>query len=86
MLSHSLDHETPPHQGGVCLSGKGAAMCMNGSGEMLNGIDVTGVIASVERYDGGAALVVLSTGVCVVVSATHEPVPGDSIVEGELSI
>ncbi|EKB22381.1 hypothetical protein HMPREF1170_02643 [Aeromonas veronii AMC35] len=61
-------------------------MRMNGSGEMVNGIDVTGVIASVERYDGGAALVVLSTGVCVVVSATHEPVPGDSIVEGELSI
>ncbi|MGL6003612.1 hypothetical protein [Aeromonas sobria] len=53
---------------------------------MINGIDVTGVIASVERYDGGTALVVLSTGVCVVVSATHEPVPGDSIVEGELSI
>lgn len=86
MLSRSLDHEPPPHQGGVCLSGKGAAMRMNGSGEMVNGIDVTGVIASVERYDGGAALVVLSTGVCVVVSATHEPVPGDSIVEGELSI
>ncbi|MFB2863072.1 hypothetical protein ACE1BR_05340 [Aeromonas sp. MdU4] len=53
---------------------------------MVNGIDVTGVIASVERYDGGSALVVLSSGVCVVVAATHEPVPGDTIVEGELSL
>ncbi|HDO1314688.1 TPA: hypothetical protein P2Q95_000455 [Aeromonas veronii] len=61
-------------------------MRMNWSGGLANGIDVTGVIASVEHYDGGNAVVVLSSGVCVVVSATHEPVPGDTIVEGELSL
>ncbi|MBV7439674.1 hypothetical protein [Aeromonas sp. sif2416] len=61
-------------------------MQMNWSSEVINGIDVTGVIASVEHYDGGAALVVLSSGVSVVVPATHKPVPGDTIVEGELSL
>ncbi|MFB2866294.1 hypothetical protein [Aeromonas sp. MdU4] len=56
------------------------------SGEVVSGIDMTGVITRVEQYDGDEALVVLSSGVSVVVSATHEPVPGDTIVEGELSI
>lgn len=87
MLFSSKDHETPPYQGGVCLSGEGrTVMRMNWGGGMVNGIDVTGVIACVEHYDGGKALVVLSSGVCVVVAATHEPVPGDTIVEGELSL
>ncbi|MDF2414501.1 hypothetical protein GWQ22_13885 [Aeromonas sp. 1HA1] len=61
-------------------------MQMNWSSEVINGIDVTGVIASVEHYGGGEALVVLSSGVSVVVPATHKPVPGDTIVEGELSL
>lgn len=61
-------------------------MQMNWSSEVINGIDVTGVIASVEHYDGDEALVVLSSGVSVVVPATHKPVPGDTIVEGELSL
>ncbi len=38
-------------------------MQMNWSSEVINGIDVTGVIASVEHYDGGEVLVVLSSGV-----------------------
>ncbi|WP_374868413.1 hypothetical protein [Aeromonas sp. MdU4] len=77
----------PRHiKAGFVFLERGETMRMNGSGEMVNGIDVTGVIASVERYDGGSALVVLSSGVCVVVAATHEPVPGDTIVEGELSL
>ncbi|MGE6283602.1 hypothetical protein ACLHZ9_00975 [Aeromonas media] len=53
---------------------------------MVNGITVTGVISNVVEYDGSHALVVLNTGVSVVVPATHEPVPGDAIVEGELSL
>lgn len=88
-MTHSSNsiHETPPYHGGVCLSGEGGnVMRMNWSGGLVSGIDVTGVIACVEHYDGGKALVVLSSGVCVVVSATHEPVPGDTIVEGELSL
>ncbi len=61
-------------------------MQMNWSSEVVSGIDVTGVITRVEHYDGSEALVVLSSGVSVVVSAAHEPVPGDTIVEGELSL
>ncbi|MGL6501810.1 hypothetical protein ACSZOA_05310 [Aeromonas caviae] len=59
---------------------------MNWSSEVVSGIDVTGVITRVEHYDGSEALVVLSSGVSVVVSAAYEPVPGDTIVEGELSL
>jgi len=61
-------------------------MQMNWSSEVVSGIDVTGVITRVEHYDGSEALVVLSSGVSVVVPAAHEPVPGDTIVEGELSL
>ncbi|MDO2946946.1 hypothetical protein M8828_01305 [Aeromonas simiae] len=53
---------------------------------MGNGITVTGVVTQVREYDGSQALVTLNTGVSVVVPATHEPVPGDAIVEGELSL
>ncbi|MGY3856125.1 hypothetical protein [Aeromonas intestinalis] len=59
---------------------------MNWSGDVVNGIDVTGVIIRVEHYDGSEALVVLSSGISVVVPAAHKPAPGDSIVEGELSL
>ncbi|TNJ17304.1 hypothetical protein CF112_19620 [Aeromonas hydrophila] len=61
-------------------------MSMHWSDAVVNGITVTGVITNVVKYDGSHALVVLNTGVSVVVPATHEPVPGDAIVEGELSI
>ncbi|WP_043129241.1 hypothetical protein [Aeromonas media] len=61
-------------------------MQMNWSSEVESGIDVTGVITCVERYDGAEAVVVLSSGVSVVVAAAHKPVPGDIIVEGELSL
>ncbi len=59
---------------------------MHWSDAVVNGITVTGVISNVVEYDGIHALVVLNTGVSVVVPATHEPVPGDAIVEGELSL
>ncbi|WP_257621300.1 hypothetical protein [Aeromonas hydrophila] len=59
---------------------------MNWNSEVVSGIDVTGVISRVEHYDGAEAVVVLSSGVSVVVVAAHKPVPGDTIVEGELSI
>ncbi len=59
---------------------------MHWSDAVVNGITVTGVITNVVKYDGSHALVVLNTGVSVVVPVTHEPVPGDAIVEGELSI
>ena len=59
---------------------------MHWSDAVVNGITVTGVITNVVKYDGSHALVVLNTGVSVVVPATHEPVPGDAIVEGELSL
>lgn len=61
-------------------------MQMNWSSEVVSGIDVTGFITRVEHYDGREALVVLSSGVSVVVPAAHEPAPGDTIVEGELSL
>ena len=59
---------------------------MRWSDAVINGITVTGVVTHVREYDGSQALVTLNTGVSVVVPATHEPVPGDAIVEGELSI
>lgn len=59
---------------------------MNWNSEVVSGIDVTGVITHVEHYDGAEAVVVLSSGVSVVVGAAHKPVPGDTIVEGELSL
>lgn len=59
---------------------------MRWSDAVVNGITVTGVITHVKEYDGSHALVVLNTGVCVVVPATHQPVPGDTVVEGELSL
>lgn len=59
---------------------------MHWSDAVVNGITVIGVITQVREYDGSQALVTLNTGVSVVVPATHEPVPGDAIVEGELSI
>ena len=46
----------------------------------------TGVVRCVLSHDEGTALVLLNNGVSVVVPATHEPVPGDAIVEGELSL
>lgn len=61
-------------------------MLMNWSSEVESGIDVTGVITCVEHYDGAEAVVVLSSGVSVVVATDHKPVPGDTIVEGELSL
>lgn len=59
---------------------------MHWSDAVVNGVTVTGVITNVVKYDGRHALVVLNTGVSFVVPATHEPVPGDTIVEGELSL
>lgn len=59
---------------------------MNWNSEVVSGIDVTGVITHVEHYDGAEAVVVLSSGVSVVVAAVHKPLPGDTIVEGELTI
>ncbi len=59
---------------------------MHWSDAVVNGVTVTGVITHVREYDGSQALVTLNTGVSVVVPATHEPVPGDAIVEGELSL
>lgn len=59
---------------------------MRWSDAVINGITVTGVVTQVREYDGSQALVILNTGVSVVVPATHEPVPGDTIVEGELSL
>ena len=59
---------------------------MRWSDAVINGITVTGVVTHVREYDGSLALVTLNTGVSVLVPATHEPVPGDAIVEGELSL
>ena len=59
---------------------------MRWSAAVINGITVTGVVTHVREYDGSLALVTLNTGVSVLVPATHEPVPGDAIVEGELSL
>ncbi|MCE9955596.1 hypothetical protein [Aeromonas rivipollensis] len=59
---------------------------MHWSDAVVNGVTVTGVITHIEEYDGSHASVVLNTGVSVVVPATHEPVLGDTIVEGELSL
>lgn len=59
---------------------------MRWSDAVVNGVTVTGVITQVKEYDGSHALVVLNTGVSVVVPATHQPVPGDTVVEGELSL
>ncbi|HDZ8980364.1 TPA: hypothetical protein RUY06_002261 [Aeromonas veronii] len=61
-------------------------MSMHWSDAVVNGVTVTGVITHVKAYDGSHALVVLNTGVSVVVPATHQPVPGDTVVEGELSL
>ncbi|MFB2830648.1 hypothetical protein ACE1BS_13720 [Aeromonas jandaei] len=61
-------------------------MQLSWNNDVVNGIDVTGVITRVEHYDGIEALVVLSSGVSVVVPAAHKPSPGDTIVEGELSL
>ncbi|MEA9426275.1 hypothetical protein VCX68_06915 [Aeromonas caviae] len=58
---------------------------MDWSDAVVNGITVTGVVTQV-RYDGSQALVTLNTGVSVLVPATHEHAPGDTIVEGELSL
>ncbi len=59
---------------------------MDWSDAVVNGVTVTGVVTHVREYDGSQALVTLNTGVSVVVPATHEPVPGDAIVEGELTL
>lgn len=59
---------------------------MHWSDAVVNGVTVTGVITHVKEYDSSHALVVLNTGVSVVVPATHQPVPGDTVVEGELSL
>lgn len=59
---------------------------MHWSDAVVNGVTVTGVITQVREYDGSQALVILNTGVSVVVPVTHEPAPGDAIVEGELSL
>lgn len=59
---------------------------MHWSDAVVNGVTVTGVITHVNEYDGSHALVVLNTGVSVEVPATHQPVPGDTVVEGELSL
>ena len=59
---------------------------MDWSDAVVNGVTVTGGVTHVREYDGSQALVILNTGVSVVVPATHEPVPGDAIVEGELSL
>ena len=59
---------------------------MHWSDAVVNGITVTGVVTQVREYDGSQALVTLNTGVSVLVPATHEPAPGDTIVEGELSL
>lgn len=59
---------------------------MHWSDAVVNGVTVTGVITHVKEYDGSHALVDLNTGVSVVVPATHQPVPGDTVVEGELSL
>lgn len=59
---------------------------MHWSDAVVNGVTVTGVITHVREYDGSQALVTLNTGVSVVVPAAHEPAPGDTIVEGELSL
>lgn len=59
---------------------------MHWSDAVVNGVTVTGVITHVKEYDGSHTLVVLNTGVSVVVPATHQPAPGDTVVEGELSL
>ncbi len=47
---------------------------------------MTGVVHGILSHDGDTALVLLNTGVAVEVSATHLPVTGDTVVEGELSV
>lgn len=58
---------------------------MSWSDVVVNGIDVTGTIKTVLMYDGNRALVRLDTGVSVIVPTTHQPSPGDLLVEGELA-
>lgn len=59
---------------------------MNWNEDLEHVEKMTGVVHGILSHDGDTALVLLNTGVAVEVSATHLPVPGDTVVEGELSV